>query len=158
MTEKKKAKKQPVHRRQFEKEVRIALEDPEEREGILKGMLGKMRDRDEVELEAKEVAVGYRKKLKDLDKQIESDRVNLDQGMPVQRLVEETRNFNASDKFPNGRLTIKDVETGVVYEDRPMTEDDAQIPISDLPNGDAGEDADDSDSAPGDDDDEDDRR
>ena len=154
MTEKKKAKKQPVHRRRFEKEVRIALEDPAQREEILKDMLGKMKDRDEVELEAKEVAVGYRKKLKDLDKRIESDRVNLDQGMPVQRLVEETRNFNASDKFPNGRLTIKDVETGVVYEDRELTEEDSQVPISDLPNGDAAEDAehpDDGDSDPGDD-------
>jgi hypothetical protein len=112
-------------------------------------MLGKMKDRDELELEAKEVAVGYRKKLKALDKDIESDRVNLDQGMPVQRLVEETRNFNGTEKFPNGRLTVKDVETGVVYEDRGLTDEDAQIPISDLPNA---EEPGDDDNRDGDDD------
>jgi hypothetical protein len=130
--------------------VRVALEDPEQREQILKDMLGKMKDRDELELEAKEVAVGYRKKLKALDKDIESDRVNLDQGMPVQRLVEETRNFNGTEKFPNGRLTVKDVETGVVYEDRGLTDEDAQIPISDLPN--AEEPGDDDENRDGDDD------
>jgi len=128
------AKRQPVHRHEEEREVRVAIEDPAKREEILQSMLRHMKDETDLTNEAKEVAVGYRKRLKDLAKTIDSESLELKQGMPVNRLCEITRNFNATAKYPNGRLTVKDKETGAIYEDRELTDADAQLPISDLPN------------------------
>lgn len=125
---KKPTKGAQVHRRQFEKEVRIAVEDPEKREEVLQSMLHHKRDHDELILEAKDTQAKYRVRIKDLKKVLDGEALDLEQGLPSMRLVEETRNFS------NNMITIKDVETKVTYESRQMTEEDNQVPISDLPN------------------------
>lgn len=127
-------KTQPVHRHEEKREVRVALQDPAERERILQDMLANMKTEHELELEAKETAVGYRKRIKELTKNIEGQSLDLKQGLPTMRPCIITRSFKGSEKFPNGSLTIEDKETGVVYEKRALTDEDAQLPISDMPN------------------------
>jgi len=124
-------KKKQVHRRQITKDVRIALQDPKERERLTKILLTKLKDLDELRIEAANVAAGYREKLKDLKAEIDGTSDDLRVGIPTPRLVEEIRNFS------DNSITTKDVANGTVYEKRMMNEEDNQIPISDLPNAEA---------------------
>ncbi len=128
------AKPQPVHRRQFEMEVRVGLH-PDDREPIVKDVTNARKEVLSLRDEAADVAATYRQKIKDTEAVMDEGMLLLSQGRPTKRLVEEIRNFKPGEKCPIGTLTIKDVETGKIYEQRPMTEADAQLPISDLPNG-----------------------
>lgn len=127
------AKTQPVHRRQFEMEVRVGLH-PDDREPIVKDVTNARKEVLILKAEAADTAATYRQKIKETEALMDEGMLLLSQGRPTKRLVEEIRNFKASDKCPIGTLTIKDVETGKIYEQRPMNDADAQIPISDLPN------------------------
>ena len=121
------AKPQPVHRRQFEMEVRVGLH-PDDREPIVKDVTQARAEEISLRAEAADIAATYRQKIKDVVAVMDEGMLLLSQGRPTKRLVEETRNFKSN------TMTIKDVETGKIYEQRPMNDADAQIPISDLPN------------------------
>lgn len=127
MPKKGKAKPQPVHRRQFEMEVRVGLH-PDDREPIVKDVTQARAEEISLRAEAADIAATYRQKIKDVVAVMDEGMLLLSQGRPTKRLVEETRNFKSN------TLTIKDVENGKIYEQRPMNDNDAQIPISDLPN------------------------
>jgi DUF4097 and DUF4098 domain-containing protein YvlB len=130
------ATKTKVHRRQFEKEVRLGL-DPNDQEPLIREAAQADRDYNELKAEAANVAATYRQKIKDVDEKRSEALLTLSQGKPVMRMVEEVRNFTKE------TVTIIDVETKKVLERRAMNDDDAQVPIPDHPNGEEGPDEED---------------
>lgn len=131
----------PVHRREFKKMVRIGLAEAE-REPLVRETIQARRAWTELKAEAANVAATYRQKCKDLEDQLDEALLTLDQGRPTERDVVEERNYNTL------KVRVWDKETKIEYENRAMTDEDAQTVIPDHPNATA-EDEDDTDAAEG---------
>lgn len=125
-------KKDQVHRRQFEMEVRIGI-SPEEKEPLGNELLIALSEIEKKEKVKKAYTKDINGEISEHEKKVKELRATLEQGRAEMRLVEETRNFKTN------VLTIKEVESGRQVEKRQMTDEDAQIPISDLPNAEEAE-------------------
>lgn len=107
-------------RRTFVMSVRVGLQ-PQDREPLVSEQQQKLKDFTELGAEASEVASGYRRKRKDLWKQIEELSLKLTQGIPEDTEVEEIKDFSKN------TVTIVRTDTRAVIEKREMTDDDRQL-------------------------------
>lgn len=125
MSEKKPTSK--VHKREMKLEIRVGLGDAQEREDVTRDLTNALKATEEIKDEAKEVAKGYREKLKSLKEEIDEAALKLSQGKP------EMRDVIAVFDFPNGIVKFQDKETKKFYRDkeRAVTDDDRQLAIGD---------------------------
>lgn len=111
-------------------EVRFGT-DPDDREAVLATQQRALLDSDTLRIEAKNTAVIYRQKIKDLKEVIDDCRMTLTQGKPEMREVKRTKNWSTM------KVTHTDVKTGkpIPYLDRDITEDDKQQGLGETPEG-----------------------
>lgn len=111
-----------IHRRVFIKSIRVGL-DPAEREPLTKELTTAIKAQNELRAEASNVAGGYREKINDCKKEIDSLVVTLEQGHPEDHEVEEIKDFKKR------TVTIVRNDTRAVVEKRAMTAEDDQLEL-----------------------------
>ncbi len=116
------APEQRIHTREFTMDVRVGL-DPNERDPLVKDLTDKLREQDEIAVEAKNVAKGYADKKAAVKEDIDELAMTLSQGRPTPMLVEELKDFD------KGTVTIVRSDTRAVVSKRDMTEEDRQLDL-----------------------------
>lgn len=111
-----------IHRRKIWKEVRVGIA-PEEREPYVKDMVAAQKELDRLELDQADSNATFRKLRKEQEAKREEAMAVLDRGKAENREVEEIKNFNTR------TVKYKDIETGHMVEERPMTEEDTQMSV-----------------------------